>query len=285
MNVEISKHTKDLIQKHTAALLRDIMPEFYGIKVGKVRELINPELPEVKLGGGGTDIVFLTDDDKYFHLGFETGSDKGDILKHLNYDSRLMQRDRREVITVIIYTADVAEALPGINGETLVYNPHIVLMRNYDGNAIYAGLKDKINTGKPLEDKDILNLLFLPLMRNSIPRYELAEASLEIAKTIPERAKREACIVSAYAFASKYLSEIERTKLLEVLKMCDLLERYVAERIEEGIEERIKEMLEEKYNIVAKSMLRDKSTVDFVARHFNLDIKTVQNWKYEVENE
>ena len=71
------------------------MPEFYGIKVGKVKELINPELPDIKVGGGGTDIVFLTDDDKYFHLGFETGIDKGDIVKHLNYDARLIQRDGR----------------------------------------------------------------------------------------------------------------------------------------------------------------------------------------------
>jgi hypothetical protein len=253
------------------------MPEFYGIKVGKVKELINPELPEIKVGGGGTDIVFLTDDDKYFHLGFETGINKDDIIKHLNYDVRLMQRDGREVITVIVYTADVTEAPPRINGETLVYNPHIVLMRDYDGNAIYAELKAIINAGKLLDDKDILNLLFLPLMRNSIPRYELAEASLEMAKTIPDRAKRESCIVSAYAFASKYLNEIERTKLLEVLKMCDLLERYVTERIEES--------LEEKNSVVAKSMLRDKCTIEFVARHFNLDAEIVQKWKYEVDNE
>jgi len=61
LNIEISKHTNDLIQKHTAALLREIMPEFYGIKIGRVKELINPELPEIKLGGGGTDMVFLTD--------------------------------------------------------------------------------------------------------------------------------------------------------------------------------------------------------------------------------
>ena len=98
-----------------------------------------------------------------------------------------------------------------------------------------------------------------------------------MAKTIPDRAKREACIVAAYAFASKYLNELERTKLLEVLKMCDLLERYVTERIEET--------LEEKCSTVAKSMLRDNCTVEFVARHFSLDIETVQKWKDEVDNE
>jgi hypothetical protein len=39
LNVEISKHTNDLIQKHTATLFREIMPEFYGIKIGRVKGL------------------------------------------------------------------------------------------------------------------------------------------------------------------------------------------------------------------------------------------------------
>jgi hypothetical protein len=277
LNVEISKHTKDLIQKHTAALLREIMPEFYGIKIGRVKELINPELPEIKVGGGGTDMIFLTDDDKYLHLGFETGIDKDDIRKHLSYDARLIQRDGREVVTVIVYTADVKEAPAGINGETLVYNPHIILMNDYDGNAIYVALKAKINAGQPLDDKDILNLLFLPLMRNTIPRGELAESSMAMANTILDRAKREACIVATYAFASKYLNEAERKKLLEVLKMCDLLERYVTDTLEERFEEKLSK--------VAKRMLRNKCAVEFVALNMEVDIATVQRWKDELDSE
>jgi len=92
LNVSISPHAKDIIQKHTAALLREIMPEFYGIKIGRVKELINPELPEVTVAGGGTGMVFLTDDDKYLHLGFEIGKEKHDIRKHLSYDARLIAR-------------------------------------------------------------------------------------------------------------------------------------------------------------------------------------------------
>jgi len=214
------------------------MPEFYGIKIGRVKELINPELPEIKVSGGGTDMVFLTDEDKYLHLGFETGYDKGDISKHLSYDARLIQRDGRDVTTVIIYTADVKTAPAGINSETLVYNPHIILMVDYDGDAIYAELNAKIATGQLLDDKDILNLLFLPLMHNTIPRGELAIKSVEMAKTIPDQAKQDACIAAAVAFANKYLNEDEEAKLMEVLNMLDLVDRLVMNKIKERDEER-----------------------------------------------
>ena len=270
MNIEISKHTNDLIQKHTAALLREIMPEFYGIKIGRVKELINPELPEIKVGGGGTDMVFLTDDDKYLHLGFETGSDKGDIVKHLNYDARLMQRDGREVVTVIIYTADVTEAPPGINSETLVYNPHIILMHDYDGNAIYADLNVKIDTGQPLGDKDILNLLFLPLMRNSIPRNELAAKSVEMAKKIADPAKREACVAAAFAFAHKHLSDGELKKLLEATKMYDLADRLANIYTKDAKIE------------VARAMLKEDETVKRIVRYTELDEETVLQLQSEM---
>jgi len=267
LNVEISKHTNDLIQKHTAALLREIMPEFYGIKIGRVKELINPELPEIKVGGGGTDMVFLTDDDNYFHLGFETGEEAGDIVKHLNYDARLMQRDGRKVVTVIVYTADVKKAPSGIKGETLVYNPHIVLMNDYDGDAIYATLNAKIAAGQQLDDKDILNLLFLPLMRNTIPRRELAETSVTMAKTIPNHAKREACIAAAFAFASKYLNEDEKLKLLEEIKMFDMVDMILVKGAKD----------------IAKSMLTDRVSIEFVARHTGLDEESVRKLKEEMD--
>ena len=108
-------------------------------------------------------------------------------------------------------------------------------------------------------------------MRNTIPRYELAETSMEMAKTIPDYAKRDACMAAAFAFASKYLKEDEKSKLLEVLNM-DLLE-MLGERLE-------------KHNAtkIAKSMLADNVSVDFVARHTELDEETVIKLKEEMEN-
>ena len=60
MGTKISQHRYDLIQKRTCALLREIMPDFYGIKVGRVKEVISAELPNIEVSGGGSDMVLLS---------------------------------------------------------------------------------------------------------------------------------------------------------------------------------------------------------------------------------
>jgi hypothetical protein len=286
LNADISKHTKDLIQKHTAALLREIMPDFYGIKIGRVKELINPELPDVMVAGGGTDMVFLTDDDKYLHLGFESGKEKSDILKHLSYDARLTARDGREVVTVIVYTSDVTTAPTGIKGETLVYTPHIILMADYDGDTVYAELNAKITAGLLLKDKDILNLLFLPLMRNTIPKNELVLRSVEMAKTIGNYAKREASMAAALALSYKHLNKSELEKVKEAMEMqegIDWLAGIIEERIKERTGESVKKAEESVKKDLARNMLQAGETVIRIAQYTKLDKEIILGLQAELE--
>jgi len=245
------------------------MPEFYGFKTGKVKELINPELPEIRVKGGSTDVVFLMEDDSYLHLGFETGKDGDDIIRHLDYDVRLIQRDGRCVNTIIVYSADVKIAPKGIKSDTLVYNPHVILMIDYDGNAIFAELEAKLKAGEELTNTDILNLIFLPLMRHTIPQRELVEKSITLAQTISNTEKRNACTAAAFAFASKYLDKEYVNKLLEVLKVTDLGTMLVEDKAIE----------------IAKSMLKDMVNIAFISRHTGLDEYTVQRLQEELSND
>jgi hypothetical protein len=150
-------------------------------------------------------------------------------------------------------------------------------MGEYDGNAIFSELEAKINAGQELADVDLLNLVLLPLMKHTMPRRELAENTIKLAQKIPDEAKRDAFIAAAYAFTSKHLNETDRLKLLEVLRMCDVLERYVDGRIDEKLNEGI--------SAVAKNFLRDRFPLDLVVRNTGLDIKTVKRLKAEVDNE
>ena len=273
LETEITKHVNDTLQKYTCALLRDVMPEFYGIKTGRVKELINPELPEVNVSGGGTDMIFLIEDDSYLHFGFETGKDKDDVVRHLNYDARLIQRDGRMVNTIIVYTADVKTAPPGIKSGTLVYNPHIILMGDYDGNTIYAELNTKMKDGQELSDKDILNLLLLPLMKHTMPRKELAAKSIELAQSITDTEKRNACVATAYAFSHNYLDEAEKQKILEVLIMTDLGAMLVMD-------------VEHKKSIeFAKKLLKRNTPIEIIMEDTNLDQSTILSLQEEINDQ
>ncbi|MCL2386838.1 MAG: hypothetical protein FWC89_04710 [Defluviitaleaceae bacterium] len=187
----------------------------------------------------------------------------------MDYDVRLIQRDGRTVNTVIVYTADVKTAPLGIKSHTLAYNPHIILMGDYDGNAIFAGLEAKIKAEQELSDMDILNLIFLPLMRHTIPRRKLVEKSIALAQTIADTEKRNACTAAAFAFASKYLDEREAAKLLEVLKVINLGAMLV----------------EDEMTKVAKRLLRRGMSISAIAEDTGLDEYIVQRLQEESDNE
>jgi len=191
-------------------------------------------------------------------------------------------------------------------------NPDTILMDNYDGNEIYKELNHKISAEQELTDVDMLNLIFLPLMRNTIPRNELAVNSVKLAQTIADITKRDACIAAAFAFGSKYLNKKEMRKMREVLNvdvLAELIEERAEERVEERLEERVKERLEErvkerleervderleehlqegiqKHAIEsAKEMLKENEPIEKITRYLRLDESTIIKLKSELSIE
>ena len=110
---------------------------------------------------------------------------------------------------------------------SMVYRPGQILMNSYDGDAIYAELAGKIRAGREITDIDMVNLIFLPLMRNTTARDELAENSIRLAQTIPDKTKRDTCILAAFAFGNKYLDETRLNRIKEALKMTNLAMIYM----------------------------------------------------------
>jgi len=268
LGTKITKHVNDVIQKYASGLFRNVTLEFYGIKTAPIKELINPELPVVEVGGGAADMVFLLADDTYMHFAFETGHNSTDaLLKCASYDLRLYERDRRKIRPVVIYTAEVKTKPPGLDIGALSYNPDVILMCDYDGDAIFAALEAKIQSGQELTDIDMLNLVLLPLMHHTLPRKELAADSIKLAQAILDTTKRNACIAAAFAFASKYLNKNEADKLLEVLSMTDLGNM----------------LMENKAIEIAKTMLKDGVGISTVSKYTGLDEATVRQLQTELQ--
>jgi predicted transposase/invertase (TIGR01784 family) len=162
---------------------------------------------------------------------------------------------------------------------SMVYRPEKVMMYKYDGDAIFAELNAKIDSGAELTDMDILNLIFLPLMRITIPRGELAVKSATLANRIPDAAKRNACIAATFAFAQRFLDEENLEKLMEVLRMTELatmmIEREVEKAVGEAVEKAVGEAVEKAVGTekleIAKNLLAYGLSVEAVAKNTGLD--------------
>ena len=275
-------------------MFRNVALDFYGIKVAPIKELVNPELPVVLVEGGGADVVFMLTDDSYLHLAFQTGhSSKEALIKGASYDIRLFERDGRKVHTVVIYTQEVKNKPPGLEMGSLMYNPDVILMNDYDGNAVFSEIEAKIKAGLSLAEVDLLNLAFLPLMKHSKPRLDLATETIRLAKAIPDSEKREACIASAFAFASKYLEEAERQKLLGVIGvtelanlLTDLANELVEERLAQEMPKRVEQMVAQELPKMmaqtAKNLLKRGFSVNEVSEDTGLDVSIVEKLRLEM---
>lgn len=271
METKISKHHKDIIQKLTSGLFKDKTLEFYGVKSARITELISVELPITETSKDVMDFVFLLEDNTYLHLEFQTDYDLTDLLRFIRYDTRLFERDGRKVRTVIIYASEVKDAPASLNIGSVAYTPDVVMMGDYDGAAILAGLEDKRQAGEELSDADIINLILLPLMNNNdIPRGKLAIKSIELAQVaIKDRAKLDACIASAYAFAERYLNSVDIKRIKELLRMTDVFA----------------ELIEDEMIIVAKKALKKGLPADTISEITGLDESTIKQLQEELDKE
>ena len=115
-------------------------------------------------------------------------------------------------------------------------------------------------------------------MRNTIPKDELAVKSIELARSIADTTKQNACIAAAFAFTNRYLDDNGVNKLLEVLRMTDLVTLLVKDAVEDAVKDAVKD---EKIEI-AKNLLRKGSTVEFVVEITGLAADTIQRLQEEL---
>ena len=276
LEITISKHKKDIIQKFASGVFKDASLEFYGIKTAKIKEPINVELPVLKVSEESTDFVFLLEDGTYQHNEFESKFSKAALTRFAMYDIHLYERDKRKIRTVIIYSSNVKKRDVSLNIGSLEYKPDVVFMCDYDGNAIYTDLETKLKNKQKLTNTDILNLTFLPLMRNTIPKAELAEKSIKIAQNIPDKNKRDGCIASTLAFSLEYLNKTQITRIMEGLQMSKFEKLYTV-FVENAVIERTKNFLKNGVSeeIIAKSMEIDIDTV--IALKEQLELESEEN--------
>ena len=240
------------------------------------------EVSELKL-----DFIFHMDDDTYKHFEFQTSYSKKNLTRFARYDSLLYDRDGKKIETVIIYSSNVRKIDKSLDIGALKYKPTNIMMYKFNGNAIYKDLEDKLKEKRELTDTDMLNLIFLPLMRNTIPKDELALKSIELAKTIEDERKREACIVSAVVFTNIYLDENEMNRVWEVAKMTDVIGRLMQQEIDKEVAEKVAKEVAEKVaeeKIKNAKSLLDVLDVETISQKFKLTVEEVEVLKEQSEN-
>ncbi len=115
------------------------------------------------------------------------------MCRFLYYDSSLYFKNKRKVKTVIIYSADIANANTYVNAGSVKYSVEAFYMSSLDGDDRLKYLKDKILNDSNLTDEDIVNLTMIPLMKSNRDKSTQTINCIELADKIKNSEDKSKC--------------------------------------------------------------------------------------------
>ncbi|MFC5629129.1 hypothetical protein ACFPTR_09665 [Aliibacillus thermotolerans] len=149
----------------------------------------------------------------------------------MQYDVSAYDKFQKPIRTVVIYGANIAEALEVKNYGSVTYETKAVFMGDYDGDSIMQDLWAKVESGEELTELDELNLIFLPLMRSSVNRSERAIETVELTKKIRDEDKQLRLMSTIIAISDKFIDQEYIEKRMVVASMARVI-RLAEEKAE-----------------------------------------------------
>lgn len=208
MSKEKNSPDRDALHKVLAQAYKGKSFAVLGIKLPPIREL----LPAIPLRDGSVDGLFLLEDGTYAVVEYASGCHKTDMVKYTEHLAEIMERYDNEdgcfnLHLIIIYTGDVEKAESVFDFGCLALHPEQVFLSRMDGEAEAEAIGQKIRSGLPLTDNDLMELVVLPLaVPDSEGKAQLFDRILAMAEEIPDEGQR-AFVPAAMALATeKYIN-------------------------------------------------------------------------------
>lgn len=271
MDTEISYHNNDILMKVLAERFRDKTLDALGIQSARIKNLLPTVNPVVEANERRNDIIFLLEDGTLLHLEFQTTESEQDLIRFLSCDVRLIRQQKRQVRTAVIYAGRIIQALTRLEYGSVCYQVENIYMGSYDGDKEYNRLKDKLKQGKALSEEDTLKLILLPLMKSREKEENLTIQAAELAKSA-DRETKIFVLAALIVLSDKIMSEGNKRKLLEVLKMTEI-EQWIKE---EGRQEGRMEGGREEKKRTALNMLKLGMAPEVIAKVTELSPEEIQ---------
>jgi hypothetical protein len=240
---------------------------FYGLETPPIVRAEKTDLPNIRVDERLMDFVFLLADGSYLHLEFQTTASVADLERFKIYDVTLYEKKRMPIRTAVIYGSGIESAPETLDHGSVKYFTQAVYMGKYDGDEIYQDLLDKVSRIDRLDDIDQLNLIFLPLMKNSTGKSQRAIDAVEVARKVRDERQREFLIGSLIGITDKFIDEEYVGKLMEVLRMTRVAREIFNEGVAEGkVEGRVEGRLNNSRQVIC----------DYLDERFGFDSMELQ---------
>lgn len=284
----IAYQNKDIASKVTAEHLigKSLAP--FGLPDVRVIGTLPTNLPVIESNELRLDHLFLLDDHSVGIIDYESVFTKENFVKYMNYVARIMKRyaeqnrleELKEIKVLIIYTADVEQALETYDLGSVVIRVEAAYLVNLDTEAIYQRLGRRMSRQERLTEEEMAQMMVLPLtVKGKEEKQAYIEKAVELAKQIPDRKQLNQVMAGILTFCDKVIEPKCAERIKEELQMT-LVEQLIyadgvadGERkgMEKGVRVLIEDYVEEgadRARIVEKLVKRFAITVDKAEEYF-----------------
>jgi hypothetical protein len=241
---DVVQQRNDIILKYVAAALPAAFLRRFRLPFPPIAATLPSELPILEVRAERTDVLCQLVVPRLLHLEFQSTQRADDLRRFAAYDLSVYERYGQPVDTVVLYSAGITSAPSVLETGSLTYRVHVVLLEHEDGTAAVHRLFAKVQSGGHLTEEDRVDLMLMPLMRQSAPLAALLPEIAAVVQALP--AEQQAPTVGALAALARHGTDDEVIhRLLEVTHMARLLEKMIDEGILKGMDEGIRRGLAE----------------------------------------
>lgn len=234
MSEGIAYQNKDIEFKLMSETYKEKSFEAYGLKLPKIKEVLPTNLPAVSANEMRIDNIFLLEDDTVAIVDYESEDKASNRVKYINYIGRIMQRydSQNKVIPklrmIVIYTGDVDTAEDTWEMPCLTLKMEQVFISSLPDTEIYQSIKQKLDNNETLSDKELMQLIVLPLAKKGKEeKQRMIEKVVDLAKQIEDETTQTFVITGILVSSDKFIDRdyaksvrryLSMTKVFQILE-------------------------------------------------------------------
>lgn len=234
MSEGIAYQNKDIEFKLMSETYKEKSFEAYGLKLPKIKEVLPTNLPAVSANEMRIDNIFLLEDDTVAIVDYESEDKASNRVKYINYIGRIMQRydSQNKVIPklrmIVIYTGDVDTAEDTWEMPCLTLKMEQVFISSLPDTEIYQSIKQKLDNNETLSDKELMQLIVLPLAKKGKEeKQRMIEKVVDLARQIEDETTQTFVITGILVSSDKFIDRdyaksvrryLSMTKVFQILE-------------------------------------------------------------------
>lgn len=250
---------KDIEFKLMSETYKEKSFEAYGLKLPKIKAVLPTNLPAVSANEMRIDNIFLLEDDTVAIVDYESEDKASNRVKYINYIGRIMQRYDSQGMKIpkmrmiVIYTGDVEKAEDTWEMPCLTLKMEQVFISKLPEMEIYQSIKEKLEKKDNLSDKELMQLIILPLAeKGKEAKQKMIERVVDLAKQIEDETKQAFVITGILVSSDKFIDREYAKSVRRYLSMTKVFQ-IMEEEKQEAIN-----LAEQKRTIqIAENLIKD----------------------------